>query len=121
MRDTIVVRGADELAISNEGVSTTSPGILENLSNAKQRSAVGHAYVSIMKMIESLKPFPLRTLMVCFTIWLIATEALFFDQLKFNTRIELFEQTARAFRGPEVTVPAQRPAHLRSDVRMEKL
>ena len=39
LRDTIVVRGADELAISNEGVRTTSPGILENLSNAKQRSA----------------------------------------------------------------------------------
>jgi hypothetical protein len=121
LRDTIVTHGADELAISNEGVRTTSPGIVEDLANAKQQSAVGHAYVSLMKMIESLKPFPLRTLVVCFTIWLIATEALFFDQLKFNTRVEVLEQTARAFRGPEVIAPTQRAFNFPGGGNAEKL
>ncbi|HEY5992311.1 MAG TPA: hypothetical protein VIU10_07015 [Candidatus Udaeobacter sp.] len=59
-------------------------------------------------VVSSRRRFPLATLMICFTIWLIATEALFFDQLKFNTRVELLEQTARAFRGPEVIAPTQR-------------
>ena len=37
----------------------------------------------------------LRTLMVCFTVWLIATEILIFDQIKFDAKAEL-EQAARA-------------------------
>jgi hypothetical protein len=74
-----------------------------------------------MNMIESLKPFPLRTLMVCFTISLIATEALFFDQLKFNTRVELLEQTARAFRGSGVITPSQRAFNFPDGGNAEKL
>jgi hypothetical protein len=74
-----------------------------------------------MKMIESSIRLPLRTLIVCFTVWLIATEALLFDQLKFNSRVELLEQAARVFHGPEVTAPSQRPAHLPSDVKMQRL
>jgi hypothetical protein len=56
--------------------------------------------------------FPLRTLMVCFTIWLIATEVLVFDQVKFNAKTELLEQAARALRGPEVVAPSGRPSDL---------
>lgn len=74
-----------------------------------------------MKIIESLKPFPLRTLMVCFTIWLIATEILVFDQARFNANAELLQQAARALRGPEVLVPSERPTHPQSDVRMQRL
>jgi len=74
-----------------------------------------------MKIIESPKPFPLRTLMVCFTIWLIATEILVFDQVRFNANAELLQQAARAFRGPEVVVPTERPAHSPRDVRMQNL
>jgi len=74
-----------------------------------------------MKIIESLKPFPPRTLMVCFTIWLIATEILVFDQARFNANAELLQQAARALRGPEVLVPSERPAHPQSDVRMQQL
>ena len=74
-----------------------------------------------MKIIESLKPFPLRTLIVCFTIWLIATEILVFDQARFNANAELLQQAARALRGPEVLVPSERPAHPQSDVRMQQL
>jgi hypothetical protein len=74
-----------------------------------------------MKIIESVTPFPVRTLMVCFTIWLIATEVLIFDQVRFNARAELLEQAARALRGPEVMVPSQRPAHLPSNGTMQNL
>jgi hypothetical protein len=45
-----------------------------------------------MKMNESTTPFPLRTLMVCFTMWLIATEVLVFNQMNFNAKAELHER-----------------------------
>jgi hypothetical protein len=65
--------------------------------------------------------FPLRTLMVCFTIWLIATEVLVFDQLKFDARAELLEQAARAFRGPQVIVPSEGPSNLPIDKKIQRL
>ena len=73
-----------------------------------------------MKDAASAIGFPLRTLMVCFTIWLIATEVLVFDQVKFNARTELLEQAARALRGPEVAVPSERPSDL-PGAKMENL
>jgi hypothetical protein len=74
-----------------------------------------------MKMIESPKPFPLRTLMVRFTIWLIAAEILVFAQVRFDANADLLQQAARALRVPEVVVPTERPSHPSSDVRMQKL
>jgi hypothetical protein len=74
-----------------------------------------------MKMIEFPRPFPLRTLMVCFTTWLIATEILVFDQVRFNANAALLEQAARALRGPEVVVPGGRPSDFPSDAKMHKL
>jgi hypothetical protein len=59
--------------------------------------------------------------MVCLTIWLVATEALIFDQIKFNVRIELLEQATRAIRGQQMLVPTQRPSNLSGDAQMEKL
>ena len=52
--------------------------------------------------------FPFRTLMICFTAWLIATEVLVFDGLKFYTNVEIVEQAAQALRGPQVIVPSER-------------
>src|SRR6476646_8222991 len=72
-----------------------------------------------MKMIEFPGGFPLRTLVVCFTVWLIATEVLVFDQIKFDTRTQLLEQAARGFHGPEVIVPNERPSHVPSGANME--
>jgi hypothetical protein len=63
-------------------------------------------------MNETSRSFPLRTLMVCLTIWLIATEILVFDQVKFNARAELLDQAARALRGPEVVVPREPSSNL---------
>jgi len=59
--------------------------------------------------------------MVCFTIWLIATEVLIFDQIKFNVRIELLEQAAEAIRGSQQLVPTQRPSNSAGAPKMEKL
>jgi hypothetical protein len=69
-----------------------------------------------MKINESLTAFPLRTLMVCFTIWLIATEVMVFDQLKFDAKAELLNQAARAFRGSQqLMAPSERPGNLPGD------
>ena len=67
------------------------------------------------------RPFPLRTLMVCFTIWLIATQAMIFDQIKFDERAQLLEQTARSFGAPQVVAPTERPSHSSSAAEMQRL
>lgn len=59
--------------------------------------------------------------MVCFTVWLIATEVLIFDQIKFNVKIQLLEQATRAMRGPQLLVPTERPSNLPGAAKMEKL
>ena len=59
--------------------------------------------------------------MVCFTIWLIATEVLVFDQLKFNAKAELLDQAERAFRGSQLVVPSERPSNLPGGASMGKL
>jgi hypothetical protein len=75
-----------------------------------------------MKINESLTPFPLRTLMVCFTIWLIATEVLVSEQIKFNAKAELLDQAARALRGSQqLMAPRERPSNLPGDAPMQKL
>jgi hypothetical protein len=74
-----------------------------------------------MKINESLTPFPVRTLMVCFTIWLIVTEVMVFDQLKFDAKAELLNQATRALRGSQLTIPSERPFNLPGNARMEKL
>ena len=74
-----------------------------------------------MNTNESAKLFPLRTLMVCFTIWLIAAEVLVFDQRKFRAKEELLDQAARALGGSQLIVPSERPSNLPGDASMEKL
>jgi hypothetical protein len=71
--------------------------------------------------VSNRRLFPFRTLMVCFTIWLIATEVLVFDQIKFNIRIEALEQATRAMHGAQLLVPTERPPNLPSDPKMETL
>ena len=74
-----------------------------------------------MNTNESARLIPLRTLIVCFTIWLIATEVLVSDQVKFNAKAELLDQATRALRGSQLTVPGERLSNLPGDARMEKL
>ena len=67
------------------------------------------------------RPFPLRTLMVCFTIWLIATQAMIFDKVKFDERAQLLEQTARSLGAPQMAVPSERPSQSSSGAEMQRL
>jgi hypothetical protein len=71
--------------------------------------------------IASRGSFPLRTLIVCFTIWLIATQAMIFDQVKFETRAHLLERTARSFGGPQVVVPNERPPTPPTSAKVQRL
>ena len=66
---------------------------------------------AVAAAIASRGPFPLRTLIVCFTIWLIATQAMIFDQIKFETRARLVDQAVRSFGVPQVVVPTERPSN----------
>ena len=67
------------------------------------------------------RSFPLRTLMVCFTIWLVATEILVFDQIKFNAKAELLEQATRAIRGSQLVLPTERASSLSRGPQTDKL
>ena len=71
--------------------------------------------------IAACQPFPLRTLMVCFTIWLIATQAMIFDQVKFDERAHLLEQATRSLGGPQLVVPKLRPSNLPTGPRVQRL
>ena len=71
--------------------------------------------------VSNRRSLPLRTLMVCFTIWLVATEILVFDQIKFNVRTEILEQAAPAIHGSQLLVPTERPPSLPGGTKMEKL
>ena len=83
--------------------------------------ATGDSLSDPAAAMPARRAFPLRTLMVCFTLWLIATEVLIFDQIKFDAKAELLEQAARALRGPQVMVPPERPSNLPSGAKMERL
>jgi len=71
--------------------------------------------------VSNRRLFPFRTLLVCFTVWLIATEVLIFDQIKFNVRIEALEQATRAMRGSQLLVPTERPSNIPGDAKMQNL
>ena len=74
-----------------------------------------------MKMNEFARPFPLRTLMVCFMAWLIATEILMFDQFQFEAKAALLEQAARTLGAPHVMAPTERSPNPQGDATMEQL
>jgi hypothetical protein len=76
---------------------------------------------AIAGAIANRGPFPLRTLIVCFTIWLIATQAMIFDQVKFDERARLLEQQARALGVPQVAVPNERQSNLPTGAKGQRL
>ena len=61
--------------------------------------------------IASRRPFPLRTLIVCFTIWLIATQAMILDQIRFETRVHLLDQAAQSLGQFHLVVPNEQPSN----------
>jgi hypothetical protein len=65
--------------------------------------------------------FPLRTLIVCFTIWLIATQAMIFDEIKFETRVHLLQQEARSLGGSQVIIQNERPSNRSTGAKVQRL
>jgi len=59
--------------------------------------------------------------MVCFTIWLIATQAMIFDQIKFDQRAQLLDRATRSFGVPQVVVPSEPPLNLPTGAKVERL
>jgi hypothetical protein len=107
---------------AEDTVDRTDQGLELDRAEHKRAFRVGDSPSgAVTAAIANRKPFPLRTLMVCFTIWLIATQAMFFDQLKFKERAQLLEETARSFGAPQVVVPNQRPSNLPSGAKVQRL
>ena len=73
-----------------------------------------------VRTFSNRKRFPLRTLMICFTAWLIATEMLVFDEVKLYTNAALLEEAARVLHESQVIVPNDRP-NSAGTIRMQNL
>jgi hypothetical protein len=54
---------------------------------------------------------------ICFTVWVIATEYLYVDLLKFNARVEMIEEAARALHPQNVQPSLEVPG----GAKLEKL
>ena len=100
--------GGNSEASTLPPVATDAPHIIEadrimsNRTSRAENSTSGR--VAAAAAIR--QPFPVRTLVVCFTIWLIATQAMILDQVKFDARAHLLDQATRSLGGPQVVVPS---------------
>jgi len=94
---------------------------MENQLMSDQVVTGGGSLHSLVAPVRGRRAFPLRTLIVCFTTWLIATEVLIFDQAKFNAKAELLDEATRALHGPQFTVPSERPPSPSGNAKMERL
>jgi hypothetical protein len=88
---------------------------------SEEASEGGDSPTDSVAPISRRRSFPLGLLMVCFTAWLIATEVLVFDEIKFNANAQLLEQTTRALKGSQLLVPTEPPSSLPGDAKMDKL
>src|SRR5215469_4227943 len=112
------------------GVLYSANDTVERTAQESKLDRAGHNRVlkvanspsdAVAAPIADRKPFPLRTLMVCFTIWLIATQAMIFDQIRFDQRAHLLEQEARSLGAPQVLVPNERPSNLPNGATVQRL
>jgi len=71
--------------------------------------------------IASRGPFPRRTLIVGFTIWLIATQVMIFDQLKFDERVHLLERETRSLGGPQAIIQNERQTNRSTSPKVQRL
>jgi hypothetical protein len=115
--------GADSEAFNFPYVDTVVPHITETNSITSNRvSRTGNSPRGpVAAAVATRQPFPVRTLMVCFTIWLIATQAMIFDQIKFDERAQLLDRATRSLGGPQVVVPSEPPLNLPTDAKAQRL
>jgi len=108
----------------SENDAVDGPGQGQELDRAGDNQVVrigNSSRGAVAPAIVNGGPFPLRTLMVCLTVWLIATQAMIFDQVKFDERVHLLEQEARSLGGPQVTVPYEGPSKLSRSAEVQRL
>ena len=106
----------------NDTVDSTDQGLEINHTGSNPIFGVGNSPASAVATAMAKRgPLPFRTLIVCFTIWLIATQAMIFDQLKFNERVDLLEREARSLGAPQVVVPNEHPSNLPTGGNVQRL
>jgi hypothetical protein len=107
---------------ANDTVDRTDQGAELDRAGHNRVFRVGNSPSgAVATAIASRGPFPLRTLIVCFTIWLIATQAMIFDQVKFDERAHLLEQATRSLGGPQVVVPSEQPSNVPTGAKAQRL
>jgi hypothetical protein len=106
---------------ANDTVDRTDQGPEFDRASHTRVLTVSNSPTDPVAGIVSRAPFPLRTLIVCFTIWLIATQAMIFDQIKFDERAHLLERQARSLGVPQVLVPNERPSNLPTGAKVQRL
>jgi hypothetical protein len=98
-----------------------APRMEEDCAISGRMVATDDSLSTPVAAVPARRPFPLRTLMVCFTVWLITTEVLILDQVKFNAKTELLKEAAQGLGGPQIVIPTERSSDVPSGARMERL
>jgi hypothetical protein len=106
---------------ANDTVDRTDQGPEFDRARHTRLLTVSNSPTDAETGIVSRGAFPLRTLIVCFTIWLIATQAMIFDQIKFDERAHLLERQARSLGVPQVVIPNDRPSNLPTGAKVQRL
>ena len=106
---------------ANDTVDRTDQGPEFDRSRHTQALTVSNSPTDGVAGIVNRGPFPLRTLIVCFTIWLIATQAMIFDQVKFAERVHLLEGATRPLEGPQVLVPNEPASNQPTSAKVQRL
>ena len=106
---------------ANDTVDRTDQGPEFDRARHTRVLTVSNSPTDAVAGIVSRGSFPLRTLIVCFTIWLIATQAMIFDQIKFDERARLLERQARSLGVPQVVIPNDRPSNLPTGAKVQRL
>jgi hypothetical protein len=104
-------------------VANDAPRITEadRIMSNRASKAGSSPSAPVAAAVATSQPFPVRTLMVCFTIWLIATQTTIFDQVKFDERAHLLQQMAQSLGGPQVVVPNERPSNMPPGAKLQRL
>jgi hypothetical protein len=106
---------------ANDTVDRTDQGPEFDRARHTRVLTVSNSPTDAVAGIVSRGSFPLRTLIVCFTIWLIATQAMIFDQVKFAERVHLLEEATRPLGGPQVVVPNEPASNLPTSAKVQRL
>jgi hypothetical protein len=106
---------------ANDTVDRTDQRPEFDRARHKRVLTVSNSPADAVAGIVNRGPFPCRTLILCFTIWLIATQAMIFDHVKFAERVHLLEEATRPLGRPQVVVPNEPASNLSSSATVQRL